>query len=115
LRNLTEDPGKALHGAGDQIDHQEQKDSAKPPRVVHIEEVEKVQYLIKTYPVSLKIFHTGSILGDERADDGKAGKKNEESDREFKGTEKIVEEGEKPVFPYLHRPFRFFHTVLDLY
>jgi hypothetical protein len=59
--------------------------------VVHIEEVEKIQHLIKTYSVSLKIFRTGGILGDERADDRKAGKKNEDSDGEFKRTEKIVE------------------------
>jgi hypothetical protein len=91
MRDLTEDARKALDRAGDQIDHQEQKDGTKPPRMVHIKEVEKVQHFIKTYPVSLKIFCTGGVLGNQRTDDGKAGKKNKESDGEFKRTEKIVE------------------------
>jgi hypothetical protein len=77
--------------AGDQIDDQEQENGTEPPGMVHIEEVEKVQHLIQTNPVSLKIFWTGGILYDQRADDGKAGKKDKERYGEFERTEKIVE------------------------
>jgi hypothetical protein len=58
-----------MNGTGDQIDHQEQKDGTEPPGVIHIEEIEKVQHLIQASPVSLNIFRTGGILGDQCADD----------------------------------------------
>jgi hypothetical protein len=59
-----------LRRASNQIDNQKQKNSTEPPGMVHIEEVEKVQHLIQTHSVSLNIFGTGGILGDQCADDG---------------------------------------------
>jgi hypothetical protein len=55
--------------------------------VVHIEEVEKVQHFIQANPISLKIFWAGGVLCDERADNGKAGKKNKESYRKLERPE----------------------------
>ena len=92
MRDLSPDPWKPIKGTGDQIDHQEQQDRAEPPWMIHIEEVKKVQHLIEANPESLNIFRTGSILCDQRTDDGKDRKQNEEKDREFKWSEKIIED-----------------------
>jgi hypothetical protein len=87
-----------MHGTGNQIDDQEQENGAEPPGMVHVEEIEKVQHLIQTDPVSLNIFRTGGILCDHRADDGKDGKQNEERNGEFEGAEKVIDNREKSAF-----------------
>ena len=51
-----------MKGACDQVDHQEHEDGTEPQRVIHIEEIKKVQDLIEANPVSLNIFRTSCIL-----------------------------------------------------
>lgn len=80
-----------MEGACDQIDHQEYQHRLKPPRVIHIEKIKKVQDLIETKSVSLNIFWRGGILSNQGANDRKDGKQNEEEDRKFEGSKKIIE------------------------
>jgi hypothetical protein len=101
-----------MHGAGDQIDHEEQENGDEPPGVVHIEEVEKVQHLIQTDPVSLNIFRTGGILCDHRADDGKDGKQNEERNGKFERPKKVIDDGKETTFFLFSRVSCFFHNIL---
>ena len=90
-----------MEGARDQIDHQEQQDGTEPPRMVHIEEAEEIQYLIKPNAITLNIIRARGILCNYCADDGEDGKENEERDSEFERTEKVKKDGEDPTF--LHR------------
>jgi hypothetical protein len=101
-----------MKGACDQVDHQEQQDPFEPQRVVHIEEIEKVQDLIEARSVSLNIFRTGCILCNHRADDGKDSKKNEQGNGKFKGPKQIIDDGSESAFLLVDRFFRFFHTIL---
>jgi len=88
--------------AGDQIEHQKKEDGAKPPGVIHIEEVKKLQHIIELDSVSLNIFPARRILFDQRADNGEDGKQNEKKDREFEGTEKIEDDIKNPFFFMIH-------------
>jgi hypothetical protein len=45
-----------LEGAGNQIDDQNQQNSAKPPGMIHIEEAKEVEHFVKSDPVPLDIF-----------------------------------------------------------
>jgi hypothetical protein len=94
-----------MHGTSNQIDNQEQQDGAKPPGMVHVEEVEKVQHLVQVNPVSLDIFCASGILCDHRADDRKDGNQNEERNGEFEGAEKVIDNGKKTTFFHFHRVF----------
>jgi hypothetical protein len=112
MRDLAQDSRDSMKGAGDQIDHQEQEDGTEPPRVVHIEEVKKVQHLIKANPVSLNIFRTSGILHDQGPDDGKKCKQDEERNGEFERPKKVSDYGKKSNFLRVCRVFGFFHRVL---
>ena len=69
--------------AGDQIDHKEEENGAKPPGMIHVEETEKVQHLIETIPITLNIFHARCILSDQGAEYGEEGKEDEKKNGEF--------------------------------
>jgi hypothetical protein len=84
--------------AGDQINHQEQQDGTEPPRMVHIEEAEKIKNFIETDPVFLNVLCTGSILFDDCADNRENGEQDKERNGEFEGTEKIVDKRNKSSF-----------------
>jgi uncharacterized membrane protein len=84
-----------MKGACDQVDHQEHQDRLEPQRVIHIEEVKKVQDLIETRSVSLNIFRTSGILCDQCTDNRKDSKQNEERNGKFEGPKKIKDDGKK--------------------
>jgi hypothetical protein len=78
--------------------------------VVHVEEVEKVQHLIETHPISLNVFSTGGILRDQCTDNGKECKENEEGNGEFKRTKQVIDNGKKTTFFGVDGFLRFFHS-----
>jgi hypothetical protein len=80
--------------------------------MVHIEEVEKIQYLIEPDSIALGIFRTCCILRDECPENRKDGQQNEKKDGEFKGTEKVKENDDKSLFLFTDWNLRFFHKGL---
>jgi hypothetical protein len=70
--------------------------------VVHIEEVKKVQHLIKANPISLNIFRTSGILHDQGPDDGKKCKQDEERNGEFERPKKVIDDGREATFLHLN-------------
>ena len=64
---------------------------------------------MKINSVSLNIFRTCCILGDNGPDDRENSKQDEESDGEFEGTEKVKEYGKDPLFLSPYFILRFFH------
>ena len=77
--------------------------------MVHIEEVEEVQHLIESDPVSLNVFCLGCILCDHCSDDREKGEQNEERECEFERSEKVKEYGKESLFLSPNRILRFFH------
>ena len=80
--------------------------------MVHVEEVEKIQYLIEANPISLDIFRTGCILLDQCAEDRKDGEENEERNSEFNRTEKFKEYSKESLFFSAGLDIQFLHMAV---
>jgi len=96
---LAQNPWKPIDGAGNQINYQKQKDGAEPPRMIHIEEVKKVQHLVEAKPVSLNIFRTGGILCNQCTENGKDSKENEKKNSKLERPKEIVKNSKESFFP----------------
>ncbi len=74
---------------GEEVYHQQEKNGAEPPRMIHVEKIEEVQQFIERFPVPPNILFARSILHDDRADDREKGKENKKKNRQLNGAKQF--------------------------